>query len=223
VPAHTTVDDDRSYMYDIDWVRETVKRVKEDGRGNIRVHPNGFIQLDLIPVAEDWHASYQKGHSGATLRLHIWNPPDHDLPHQKTVNEIHDHVFDMHSTVIKGVLQQWLYSFVVGTHHAATHELYRAVYDKKSDSRLEASGVRGVLRIEGGLPVTAGNSYSQPAFTLHDSDAQDCVVTVMSKTEVHEGNPVVLCPIGEEPDNSYDRATAAPEDYLWSAVEAAIA
>jgi hypothetical protein len=30
-------------MYDIDWVRQAVEHVKEDGGGNIRVHPNGFI------------------------------------------------------------------------------------------------------------------------------------------------------------------------------------
>jgi hypothetical protein len=32
----------------------------------------------------------------------------------------------------------------------------------------------------------------------------------------------VLVPEAIEPDNSYDRANAAPADYLWSAVEASI-
>ena len=46
---------------------------------------------------------------------------------------------------------------------------------------------------------------------------------MMEKTEVHEGDAYVLIPTDIEPDNSYDRANAAPEDYLWSAIEAAIA
>lgn len=216
-------------MYDIDWVRETVKRVKEDGGGNIRVHPNGFIQLDLIPVAEDWHASYQQGHSGATLRLHIWNPPDHELPHQETVNEVHTHVFDMHSNVIVGTLEQWRFGFMMGAEKYLSmiqHDLYRAVYNKTSDSRLEFTGISGRLIDLDQFAVHRGQSYTQQAFTFHDSQPSPhdkCVVTVMEKTEVHKGDAYVLCRAGEPPDNSYDRAAAASEDFLWSAVEAAIA
>jgi hypothetical protein len=44
----------------------------------------------------------------------------------------------------------------------------------------------------------------------------------MEKTAVHTGDAYVLCPVGQPPDNSYDRAAAAPADYLWSAVEASI-
>src|SRR3954453_8938459 len=103
--------------YTIDWVRETVARVKEGGGGNIRVHPNGFIQLDLVEpeygasMGGSWYASHQQGHSGAALRLHIWNPPGHELPHQETVNEVHTHVFDMQSNVIVGTLEQWRFGF----------------------------------------------------------------------------------------------------------------
>jgi hypothetical protein len=212
-------------MYDIDWVREAVRRVKEDGRGNPRVHPNGFIQVDLIPAGEDWHASYQQGHSGATLRLHIWNPADHELPHQETVNEIHDHVFDMQSTVVRGQLQQMLYGVLVGTKWHNTHELYRAVYDKASSSRLEPLGVKGVLKTQSGFTIDHGETYTQPAFTLHDSIPYELgpVVTVMQKTVVYSGFATVVCPIDIPPDNAFDRAAAAPEDYLWSAIEASIA
>ena len=218
-------------MHDINWVREAVARIKEDGRGNIRVHPNGFIQLDLIPVAEDWHASYQKGHSGATRRLHIWNPPGFKLPHQETVNEIHTHVFDMYSTVVRGRMEQHIYSFVVGSewhlHRSKIPrppiKLYKAVYAKSGDSRLEDTGILGVMIEDFSWGVHVGQTYDQPAFTFHDSDPRGCTVTVMEKVNVHEGDAYVLVPADIEPDNSYDRANAAPEDYLWSAVEAAIA
>jgi len=226
-------------QYDLEWVRETVAKVKQVGngrprvhKGNARVHPNGFIQLDLIPVAEDWHASYQQGHSGSMLRLHIWEPPNHPLPHQGTVNEIHTHVFDMHSTIIRGTMEQRLFSFAVGSewheHRNAgqPHEkvrLYRAVYNKASNSRLEDTGIVGVAVQDFEYGVHQGQSYDQPAFTFHDSVPRGCVVTVMEKTVVHEGDAYVLCPIGNPPDNEYDRQAAAPEEYLWEAIEEAIA
>ena len=214
-------------MFDIEWVRERVTETRESsGNGNIRVHPNGFIQLDLLPTEEGgWHATHHQGHSGATLRLHVWNPADHDLPHQETVNEIHDHVFDMKSTVVRGVLNQILYGVMVGTKWPNTHEIYRAIYNKGADSRLEPTGIKGVLKTQSGFPVSEGEVYTQPAFTLHDSKPYMLgpVVTVMEKTEIYDGNPVVICPLNEPPDNDFDRATAAPADFLWSAVEASIA
>lgn len=195
-----------------------------------RVHPNGFIQLDLEPPADErWHEGKGTGTSGSGLRLHVWNPRDHALPHQDTVNEIHDHVFGMDSLVVRGQLTQRVYEFVVGslTSHTEratpTSELYRAVYDKQSSSRLESLGVTGILRKVIDFPVHAGQSYTQPAFTLHDTvEGDELVVTVMRKVAIYEGIPVVVCPIGCPPDNDFDRATAASQDYLWSAIEASL-
>jgi hypothetical protein len=219
-------------MYDIDWVRQAVEHVKEDGGGNIRVHPNGFIQVDLKPTEESWRESHHQGHSGATLRLHIWNPPRHPLPRQGTINEIHTHVFDMQSNVVKGRMEQRIYSFIVGSewhlHRSpAKHppvKLYKAVYgDKSANSRLEDTGIIGAMVEDFHWAVHAGQTYTQPAFTFHDSDARNCVVTVMEKTQVHVGDAYVLVPADIEPDNDYDRASAAPAEWLWEAVGAAIA
>src|SRR4051812_48292134 len=102
-------------LYDIGFVRESVKRLQAEDGGNIRVHPNGFIQVDLRPVEGNWHDSHQKGHSGATLRLHVWNPPGHKLPRQETVNEVHTHVFDMNSCIVRGTMEQHIYSFAFGS------------------------------------------------------------------------------------------------------------
>lgn len=200
-------------------LRREVIRIINDRGGNPRVHPNGFIQLDLEPVPESWHASHQRGHSGASRRLHIWNPPDLVLPHQGTVNEVHDHVFDMESTVIRGVLCQRLYRFVVGL-SLKTHELYRAIYAKNSDSRLEPTGIYGELDLYREFTIPTGKSYTQPAFTLHDSFAgTETVVTLMTKKQIHVGDATVVCPIATPPDNSYDRASAAPADVLYDAIE----
>jgi hypothetical protein len=219
-------------MYDIKWVREQVDQLMEEGAGNIRVHPNGFVQVDLQPTEESWRKSHHEGHSGANLRLHIWNPPDHQLPHQGTVNEIHTHVFDMQSTVVRGKMTQQCYSFIVGSewhqerikNPAKLTRLYKAVYgEKAANSRLEDTGIKGQAVLEWDIDVVAGGLYNQPAFTFHDSDPWGCTVTVMEKMKVHQGDAYVLVPAGTEPDNSYDRATAAPEEWLWEAVAAAIA
>lgn len=222
-------------LYDIEFVRENVARLRAERQGNIRVHPNGFIQVDLAVVEGSWHASHQKGHSGSTLRLHVWNPPEHALPRQETVNEVHTHVFDMHSTIIRGTMEQRIYSFSFGsewhTHRAKTYDngqmkievdLYKAIYAKSGDSRLEFTGLTGMMVEDFHWSVHQRQTYYQPAFTFHDSDAQGCVVTVMEKQEVHDGEAYVLVPNGIEPDNSFDRSAFDP-DYLWSAIEAAIA
>jgi hypothetical protein len=201
-------------------MRALVAALKERGEGNPRIHPNGFIQLDLEPVEDSWDASKKRGHSGATRRLHIWNPPMVTLPRQKTVNEIHDHVFDMHSLVLKGTLFQHMYYFTVGLAEDPTHEIYRAVYDKASSSRLAPTGIKGLLRHATHFPVHAGSDYTQPAFTLHNSEAPlGTVVTLMTKERVHEGDATVICPIDSPPDNDFDRASAAPAEDLWLAIE----
>lgn len=202
-------------------LRDEVAEIRRESGGNPRIHPNGFIQLDLEPVEENWHASHKKGHSGASKRLHIWNPPGFELPHQSTVNEIHDHVFDMRSTVVRGRLWQYLYELEASDE--PQHEEYEAVYAKNSDSRLKPTGKRGTLRAVQWFPIAAGASYTQPAFTLHDSSADGLVVTVMRKTEIHDGIPHVICPIGQPPDNSFDRASAMPAEEIWAAIDASLA
>lgn len=215
---------------DIAEVRELVSR---DGK-NPRVHPNGFIQIDVGEVESDWHQSHKRGHSGAALRVHIWNPPDVELPHQDTINEIHDHVFDMRSTVILGSLTQRLYEFVptfdleppttiASSPSAPTHERYTAVYKKSGDSRLEASGDKGVLRLAREYTISQGDSYTQPAFSLHDTHTpHGLVVTLMEKVEIHDGDATVICPIDQPPDNSFDRASAMNEDEIWAAIDASL-
>lgn len=213
-------------------VREMAREARRSGNMP-RVHPNGFIQLDLQPT-EGWDE--HEGHSGANRRLHIWNPPGIELPHQGTVNEIHDHVFDMKSHIVRGVLEHRLYQLIIGgskttavpghphvdvttTSLELDHELYTAIYGK-AGSRLETTGVRGHLALVMSHPFGAGEIYTQPAFTLHDSATEDeLVVTVMEKTTVHTGSASVVVPIGVEPDNDFDRLAAAPQDDLWDAID----
>lgn len=199
-------------------LRDEVTSVYAREGGNPRIHPNGFIQLDLEPVPASWHASHQRGHSGASRRLHVWNAPGFSFARQETHNEVHDHVFDMFSEVVRGALWQILYELHPSDY--PTHEKYRAVYQKNSDSRLEPTGEIGSLVETERFRVVQGKCYTQQAFTLHDSEPQPggCVVTVMTKTGIHEGDATVVCPIDVPPDNDFDRAAAAPADEIWQAI-----
>lgn len=211
-------------MIDLQELREEVDAVYQQQGGNPRIHPNGFIQLDLEDVPASWAASHQKGHSGAARRLHIWNPPDIELPRQDTVHEIHDHVFAMNSTVVKGVLWQRRYEFNVGGMNTPTHQLYRAVYAKNSDSRLEALGVYGIPKLVERYAVEQGSNYTQPSSTFHDTETpMGLVVTVMTKTAIEAQQAHVLIPRNMEPDNEFDRASAAEPEYLWNAIKVSLA
>lgn len=220
-------------MSDKTWTLDDAHRLTTEAweRGaKPRVHPNGFIQLDLTkPESEEWHDGKQKGHSGAGLRLHVWNPPGFAMPHQDTTNEIHDHVFDMRSTVVRGELIQSLYVFVPWNElerdaGPRTHETYKAVYDKKSSSRLDGPLEDGKLYLREQFHVHEGESYTQQAFTLHDSGTSGLTtVTIMEKVAIHEGTPTVVCLIDQPPDNDFDRATAASQEDLWQAINRSLA
>lgn len=171
-----------------------------------RVHPNGFLQLNLVE-------------SGNT-RLHIWHP---DLPKQVTRTAIHDHIFDMDSTVKKGTLGQVEIHYSLEHNGNPTAEIYMARYSAKSDSKLEPTGVlvhEGSYRT---VYIGAGESYTQSAFTFHESVPKtDIVVTVMTKARVFESHqPRVLVPIGEKPDNSFRREEAS-EQFLWNIIEESV-
>lgn len=168
-----------------------------------RVHPNGFLQLNLVS-------------SGGT-RLHIWHP---DLPKQSVRTAVHDHVFDMESTVKKGVLDQAELHYTLEHNGNPTAEIYMAHYTEKSQSKLEPTGVLVHLGSHRTIRVPVGESYTQSAFTFHESvPVTDIVVTIMTKTRVFSSyQPRVLVPIGETPDNSFHRENAS-EQSLWSIIE----
>ena len=46
--------------------------------------------------------------------------------------------------------------------------------------------------------------------------------TNMRKMQIHEGEAHVLVPDDTDPDNSFDRASAAPVELLWQAIEASL-
>lgn len=183
-------------------LHNVVRSRRSDG-SRPRVHPNGFLQLDLT--------------NDGSERLHIWHP---DLPRQKTYTGTHDHIFDMSSTVIKGRLWQVIKRYTLEHRTEPTHEVYMAQYTAKSQSKLEGTGVLVQQLPEYPGLVYVNQTYTQPAFTFHESRPGDeIVVTLMSKDRVYEGHPRVLVPLDRKPDNDFERENA-PEDFLWEIIEA---
>jgi hypothetical protein len=206
--------------------RALVDRARE--RGAVpRVHPNGFIQLDL---ADD-------GTRVAPARLHVW-PDRTDIPRQSVVTTIHDHKFNMRSSVVKGRLVQLRYPVSVAPSHSRsgfmpgwrfTHEVHVATEHpdpERAKNRETILGPTGVF-VHVGIPSTeiveAGRSYAQPRYTFHDTAWHGLTATIMEKgKEDSSYNPRVLVPIGHEPDNSFVRAHV-DLDLCWNYIERAVA
>jgi hypothetical protein len=181
-----------------------------------RVHPNGFMQFDL-----DQPTDTNDGHSGGTKRLHIWHP---DLPRQKTRSSIHDHVFNMESVILHGKLRQVLFSPRLERYPGGyTHEVLLPDYESTS-SQLRKTGVFVRLLSQDDLTYWPRQSYTQTAFTFHDTRVADDEVTatIMTKKKIYPNStPRVLLPVtAGEPDNDFDRHTAMPTDRLWEIMDA---
>jgi hypothetical protein len=191
----------------IDLVRDTVRGLYDADHEKPRVHPNGFLQLDLSDG----------------VRLHVWPAYRDTFPRQSTVNTIHDHKFDMRSTVLKGTLIQKRYKPRID--RPPTHEIWQAKTDtgRNRDNQLVPTGVcvdRGdEVKI---TYVLEGESYTQPGLTFHDTAWRGLTATLMEKVSIYRDHePRVLCPLGTPPDNTYDR-WSGDVGTLWSLIDEAL-
>ncbi len=192
------------------------------GHEEPRVHGNGFLQLNL--------------NAEGTRRLHIW---DCSLPRQVVATPIHDHVFAMRSTVILGMLEHTELEAVSafrGGMRPATHRVYRAKQIEGTQNT-ELVPDDGLVRLETvqRLILHAGSIYTFPAGALHTSyngldlhgfsgtaplPRDQTTATIMEKIEAPPtyGRPRVLCEIGQEPDNDFNRDGHDPA-MLWGLIE----
>lgn len=178
----------------------SLAQLREVGR-NIRVHGNGFLQLDLT---ED-----------GKKRLHIW---DYSLPRQEVATPIHDHVFDLRSEVLCGTLIHEELTPIVTNN--GTHIVYRAEQQEGTQNTILVPDDDEVfLKVEQRLFLGAGSLYTFPAWHLHQTMNRGTTATVMEKKNAPDsyGRPRVLVEIGQEPDNDFHRDAFDPED-LWPLV-----
>jgi hypothetical protein len=171
-----------------------------------RVHGNGFIQLDL--------------NATGTRRLHVW---DDDVPRQAVATPIHDHVFDLESLVLCGTLVHEELSLVA--HAAGPWHVYRARREEGTQNTTlqRPSLARFDVRTEQRLILLPGSVYRFPAERLHQTEHRGLTATVMQKLNAPAsyGEPRVLVPVAEEPDNDFHR-DGHDTDALWVLIYAAL-
>jgi hypothetical protein len=173
-----------------------------------RLHPNGFIQLDLT--------------TNLSVRLHVW--PDEELRAQKTRHSIHDHSFDMTSEILTGCLTNLTYKFQPSEYNKQT-TLYRAKRLPDTQETILAPATMkintGYLTILKADIFRPGDKYSLSKFILHDSIPHGLTATIMTKSRLSDYSPLIAIPKGIEPDNEYRRDTIDLE-ILWSFIQRAL-
>lgn len=173
--------------------------VRRAGR-NIRIHGNGFVQIDLLD------------RPGA--RVHLFGHPT--IPRQVSPTPIHDHRFGFVSMVMTGCLVNVMWDADHG--YEPTHEVCTYRPGRGEDTKLEPLGKRVTVFRRYAEVLQPGQSYRVNATELHETFANEPTLTLMEKTHQHDVVPRVLCRLGQEPDNSFDRHAMMAEADLWDVV-----
>jgi hypothetical protein len=188
--------------------RQLVRKAKLDGHAP-RLHPNGFVQLDVA----------------LNTRLHVW--PANILSAQKTRHPIHDHPFDLKSTILRGSITNVLYSIepcelrVAPEEEERRYVLHRVKTIGGNDTILEPTAGQYFLRNIDVDRTNAGKYYRMAKYVLHDSFAITPCVTLMEKLNIdRDYRPLVAVPADIKPDNDFRRASNI--DFLWHTIDNAL-
>ena len=168
-----------------------------------RLHPNGFIQLDL----DDRE------------RLHVW--PDVPVRVRTPAAPIHDHVFGFESQAHLGAIVDRRYDLVEDPDGGfELHGVVCYVVGKKDAGlhRLDDKRYRLVLTDE--RRVTAPGSYVMPPSIFHESVAEGLALTVIAMTAPDPARPArVVCRRGGVPAEIFKRDGGPEErERLWSII-----
>ena len=174
--------------------------LREHGE-NIRVHGNGFLQLDLP----------------SQNRLHIFSHPD--LPAQRVSTHIHDHRFAFRSRILRGRLANICYRMVPSRY--PTHRIYTTKPRIGEDTELVDTGIVGELVAIMADIHLAGENYPMPPKVFHETMTNELTVTLIEKYNPIEHEPRILAPIGIKPDNDFTRYDVDPLT-LWAIVKDAV-
>lgn len=155
-----------------------------------RVHPNGFIQLDLDESGKK--------------RLHVWR---NDLPRQKVYTPVHNHRFDFISTTVVGALTNMTFEFQkpsLGSPHRRWVVRHNA--ESEETQLMSTQDLIGLTATNITL-VRPGDGYEFYAGAFHETGYIHNTVTIIDKSAPVEGiESAVMIPEGIEPDNTFTRA-----------------
>jgi hypothetical protein len=157
-------------------------------KDKLQIHGNGFA---IIPLDET-----------GQIRMHIW---DHRLPRQVVDTGIHNHSFGFKSWVLQGTMVNVCLDVAVDR---VTHNLYTpSDHGPLENNVLIPTGMQVRFRPYRTDIVDSGQSYDMPAAMFHLSFYVGTMVTVIKKVNKLDSRfqVAVACPIGQEPDNDFDR------------------
>lgn len=174
---------------------EIVKR----GSG-IRVHGNGFIQIDLPD----------------NKRVNVWGHSA--IPRQNVATQLHDHRFDFYSFVLRGTMVNSVYNAVPPRLREATHDVYTPQVREGEDTVLVPLGDPVRITPYHAQAVPAGESYRLPAGAIHETFVNQPTATLMLKGDMRNIPVRVFCPVGKKPDNDFVRHAVMSDADLWEIV-----
>lgn len=180
--------------------------VRRAGR-NIRIHGNGFIQIDLLDRPDQ--------------RIHVFGHPD--ILRQSSPTPVHDHRFGFVSKILSGCLVNvdWQ-ACDPAKGQPATHMVctYEAPEPGSEDTKLVVHTDRLLaLRKVGAAVHVAGGEYTVHAGRFHETFANEATITHMTKTHTLAAfQPRVLCRVGQQPDNGFNRYEMVSLPKLWEIV-----
>ena len=179
-----------------------------------RVHPNGFIQLDMDTCPEL-----------SRRRLHIWGHPE--VPHIQS-GFFHDHIFGFVSVAVAGALKNIRKKLVP---NGKGFELHEACPAEGDSSAIRPTGQFFDV-IEDGVEIISANdpslpkTYSMKAREFHETEEMGLAATVIEKdgptlaqNPASSILPRVMVPVGSVLDQAFSRHTALQEARLWEIIE----
>lgn len=194
---------------------DTVKNMSylPNPEGALRVHGNGFIQIDLEPG----------------LRFHVW---DESIPRQAIPTPIHDHRFSFISRILMGELINISYQAIPTPTEPelskqgkwylkpVVYRLYAPMRGGNEDTKLvPADEVDYFMEVQSRDSYLEGQEYSFKARDFHETQHKGLTATLMRKTSEDLGHRVsIACPADLEPDNIFNRYEV-DIDAMWQIVE----
>jgi hypothetical protein len=175
----------------------------------IRVHGNGFIQIEPTP----------------RYRINVWSPVM--IPAQQVYTGVHDHKADFTSMVWYGVLYNRIFkpSIIERTRRPADaiYRVWTSVpsnrFEGDEDTKLVATNewVVGSLN-----PVVqtlnSGMAYYTQRYSFHETEVKRLTITCMNRFNFDESHQArVMVKVDEEPSNEFDKHGMTP-DAIWAIV-----
>lgn len=170
-----------------------LKSRTEISRLSLLKHPLGFLH-SVIERDGDY-----------AMRLHIW--PEGERPHQSPFWPIHNHRFDIVSSILCGSLENRFYSLQPSKTNP-THRLYRVEYVGRG-SVLYPTEIMVEVAECGSQSMTARTRYVIGAGLYHQSDiAADCFTATLALTKdvLDIGSIFTAGEITAERNYEYDRS-----------------